>query len=66
MMLNDVETVPSSGDRQTYVVQDGDTLESISEMFYGVAHLWPRIMQANKCHRCRNGVAAGRMLVIPR
>jgi nucleoid-associated protein YgaU len=33
---------------RTYVVQKGDTLQKISDKFYGTNHKWKKIQQANK------------------
>lgn len=35
-------------ERKTYVVQAGDTLRSISHLFYGTAAEWQRIVEANR------------------
>ncbi len=33
---------------QTYTVQEGDTLSSIAEQFYGDANEWQKIYDANR------------------
>jgi len=47
-----------------YVVKDGDTLTSISQLFYGNAMLYPVIMKANKIDNGRD-VLMGQKLIIP-
>jgi len=47
-----------------YVVRNGDTLESISQQFYGTSTLYPVIMKANKIDNGRD-VLMGQKLIIP-
>ena len=38
---------PSGAQPRTHTVKDGDTLWSISEMYYGVPDLWPKLWEIN-------------------
>lgn len=51
-----------------YVVQSGDTVQSISAQAYGDATLWPRIHKANlsTLFRSSDEPVAGQVLIIPR
>jgi LysM repeat protein len=52
--------------RRTYVVKDGDTLESIAASVYGDPERWPEIYRANTGAVGRGGeVKAGQVLVLP-
>lgn len=52
--------------RKSYMVKDGDTLESISERVYGDPERWPEIYRANSGAVGRGGeVKPGQVLVIP-
>jgi hypothetical protein len=51
---------------QTYVVQPGDTLSSISQHFYGRSGDYPLIFEANKeVLKDENSIQAGQELTIP-
>ncbi len=51
---------------QTYVVQSGDTLFSISRKFYNSSKHWKDILQANKKHiRNPKDLTVGQTLLIP-
>lgn len=54
---------PAPGGR-TYVVQEGDTLSTISQRFYGTARNYLLIMQANNIEDAR-ALRVGQRLVIP-
>lgn len=55
-----------AGGRKTYVVRDGDTLESIASAVYGDPDRWPEIYRANSGSVGRGGeVKAGQVLVLP-
>jgi len=58
---------PGSGKPgQTYVVQSGDTLFSISRKFYNSSKHWKDILQANKKHvRNPKDLTVGQTLLIP-
>ncbi|MBI5743575.1 MAG: conjugal transfer protein TraF [Elusimicrobia bacterium] len=57
---------PQPGARRTYVVKDGDTLESIAASVYGDPERWPEIYRANTGAVGRGGeVKAGQVLVLP-
>ena len=49
---------------RTYVVKKGDTLQKISEHFYGTTKNWEKICKANKLKDC-NDLEPGTKLVIP-
>lgn len=52
--------------RRTYVVRDGDTLESIAGKVYGDSDRWPEIYRANTGAVGRGGeVKPGQVLVLP-
>lgn len=52
--------------RRTYVVKDGDTLQSIASSVYGDPDRWPEIYRANAGSLGRGGeVKAGQVLVLP-
>lgn len=52
--------------RKSYMVKDGDTLESIAASVYGDPERWPEIYRANPGSVGRGGeVNAGQVLVIP-
>lgn len=52
--------------RRTYVVKDGDTLQSIASAVYGDPDRWPEIYRANAGSLGRGGeVKAGQVLVLP-
>jgi len=58
--------VPQSSARKTYVVKDGDTLESIASSVYGDPERWPEIYRANAGSLGRGGeVKTGQVLVLP-
>lgn len=51
---------------QTYVVQPGDTLASISRKFYKSSRRWKEILEANRQHiRNPKDLTVGQTLVIP-
>jgi nucleoid-associated protein YgaU len=51
---------------QTYVVQSGDTLFSISRKFYNSPKRWKQILEANKKNiRDPKDLTIGQTLVIP-
>ncbi|WP_281286431.1 calcium-binding protein [Pleionea sediminis] len=49
----------------TYSVFEGDTLESISQKFYGTTKLWYRIADANGLHSQEEPLISGQQLQIP-
>jgi len=49
---------------KTYVVQEGDSLSSIAEKFYGDLYQWPKLMEANRLTN-PNILEVGMVLVIP-
>ncbi|OGR66928.1 MAG: hypothetical protein A2081_00015 [Elusimicrobia bacterium GWC2_61_19] len=52
--------------RRTYVVKEGDTLESVAARVYGDAERWPEIYRANTGAVGRGGeVKPGQVLVLP-
>jgi len=52
--------------RRTYVVREGDTLESIAASVYGNSERWPEIYRANSGSLGRGGeVKPGQVLVLP-
>jgi LysM repeat protein len=52
--------------RRTYVVKDGDTLESVASKVYGDPDRWPEIYRANTGSVGRGGeVKPGQVLVLP-
>ncbi len=57
---------PAVPARRTYVVKDGDTLQSIASSVYGDPDRWPEIYRANAGSLGRGGeVKAGQVLVLP-
>jgi nucleoid-associated protein YgaU len=60
---------PSAGPElaaQTYVVQKGDTLYSISKRFYGSGRYWAKIDEANRGkYKNASAISVGTVLVIP-
>lgn len=61
-----VSPAPAVGQAQPYVVQQGDTLTSISLRFYGRASLWRRIYDANRdVIPDPNALKVGTRLLIP-
>jgi nucleoid-associated protein YgaU len=53
--------------KQTYVVQHGDTLASISRKFYKTSTRWKQILDANRAViNDPKKLAAGQTLVIPK
>lgn len=49
---------------KTYVVQEGDSLSSIAEKFYGDLYQWPKLMEVNKLTN-PDLIEVGMVLVIP-
>jgi nucleoid-associated protein YgaU len=49
---------------KTYVVQEGDSLSSIAEKFYGDLYKWPKLMEANRLTN-PNMIEVGMVLIIP-
>jgi tetratricopeptide (TPR) repeat protein len=63
---NDARKAGSKKANQTYVVQSGDTLVSISRKFYKSPKRWKAILEANKKNiRDPKGLTVGQTLVIP-
>ena len=61
------KTKNSDAGRQTYVVQQGDTLASISRKFYKTSTHWKQILNANRdVINDPKKLAAGQTLVIPK
>lgn len=61
-----VQAKPQPPARRTYVVRDGDTLESIAASVYGDPERWPQIYRANTGAVGRGGeVKPGQVLVLP-
>lgn len=59
-------TSPSAGGSRTYVVQKGDTLQKISQKYYGTTKDWPKIFEANRGKlRKPDVIVVGQTLVIP-
>lgn len=58
------EATTSAQPGSTYVVQEGDTLWSISEKSYGTGFDWPKIAEANKLSST-DSLEAGQKLEIP-
>lgn len=57
---------PAAPARRTYVVKDGDTLQSIASSVYGDPDRWPEIYRANAGSLGRGGeVKPGQVLVLP-
>lgn len=57
---------PAPARRTSYVVKEGDTLESIAVSVYGSAERWPEIYRANAGSLGRGGeVKPGQVLVLP-
>lgn len=55
-----------AGGRRTYVVREGDTLESVAASVYGDPERWPEIYRANTGSVGRGGeVKPGQVLVLP-
>ena len=49
-----------------HIVQRGETLSSISQQYYGSAHRWQKIVEANKdVIPDANKISAGTKLIIP-
>ena len=62
----DSKKIASKENDQTYVVQPGDTLFSISRKFYNSPKRWKEILQANKKSiRDPKALTVGQTLVIP-
>ena len=58
---------PDTGGKQTYVVQHGDTLASISRKFYKTSTHWKQILDANRdLINDPKKLAPGQTLVIPK
>lgn len=54
-------------EKQYYVVQNGDTLQKISEKFFGTTKKWKRIYNANKhVLKSPDRIRPGQKLVIPK
>jgi nucleoid-associated protein YgaU len=49
---------------KTYVVQEGDSLSSIAEKFYGDLYKWPKLMEANRLSN-PDIIEVGMVLFIP-
>lgn len=64
-ILEGIMTKPVLKQGKEYVIQEGDDLWKIAEMFYGDGNLWTRIAQANQLV-FPDSVHAGNKLVIPR
>jgi len=63
---SDVKKAGSKKTGQTYVVQSGDTLFSISRKFYNSPKRWKAILEANrKSIRNPKDLTVGQTLVIP-
>lgn len=57
---------PQTSGRKTYLVKEGDTLQSIAESAYGDADRWPEIYRANAGSLGRGGeVKPGQVLSLP-
>lgn len=55
-----------SGEVQEYKVQDNDTLQKISQKFYGTMHKWNKIYEANKDQlKGPDKIKPGQLLRIP-
>jgi len=50
---------------QIYIVQEGDSLSSIAQKFYGDLYLWPKILEANNLSN-PDLIEVGMELKIPR
>jgi len=46
-----------------HIVEDGDTWERLSMIYYGTPHDWPKIMGKNK--KAEHDLTPGEVLVIP-
>lgn len=55
---------PAQTKQRTYVVKKGDTLQEISQQFYGTTKNWRKIADANKL-KDPNKLTVGTKLVIP-
>ena len=62
---NDAKKTGSKKAGQTYVVQSGDTLFSISRKFYKSPKHWRNILEANKNIRDPKDLTVGQTLIIP-
>ena len=63
---NDLKKDRQHRTSQTYIVQSGDTLFSISRKFYQSSKRWKEILEANKKHiRDPKDLTVGQTLVIP-
>ena len=62
---NDAKKTGSKKAGQTYVVQSGDTLFSISRKFYKSPKHWKNILEANKNIRDPKDLTVGQTLIIP-
>lgn len=57
---------PPSGGPDSYIIQPGDTLSHIAQKYYGHAHLWPLIFEANRDKLTNpNQIPVGIQLQIP-
>ena len=57
----------ASAEKEYYVVQKGDTLQKISEKFFGTTKKWKDIYEANrKVLKSPDRIRAGQKLVIPK
>jgi nucleoid-associated protein YgaU len=57
---------PGTTDSQTYTVQPGDTLSSISKHFYGNVEDYTRILDANRSQiHDKDVIEIGQELLIP-
>jgi nucleoid-associated protein YgaU len=60
------QPAPASGPQRTYTVKPGDSLSKIAKAFYGNAHDYMRIFEANKgTLNDPNKIQIGQELVIP-
>lgn len=63
---SEVAPAPEAVSGQSYTVQTGDTLQKISQKFYGTTRKWKRITNANRgVLRNSDRVYPGQKLVIP-
>ncbi len=62
----EAETLPKSAATQKYTVEKNDTLQKISQKFYGTTKKWTKIYEANKSTlKTPDRVYAGQVLNIP-
>nr|MBU1327838.1 LysM peptidoglycan-binding domain-containing protein [Candidatus Omnitrophota bacterium] len=65
--INALSSSGSGNEKQYYIVQKGDTLQKISEKFFGTTQKWKSIYDANKhILKSPDRIRPGQKLAIPK